>query len=106
VGREVRPLRQVEIVDEHKPVPVVARQNEVGAGLLEMRAEQKLRVVDFDMIGRRPFRQPRHVRMIGVLDVTAAQHPKPPIRSSANGSNPKSQKKPRGRDCCSGIQRP
>jgi hypothetical protein len=36
VGREVRPLRQVEIVDEHKLVPVVAGQNEIGAGLLEM----------------------------------------------------------------------
>jgi hypothetical protein len=34
-GGEVRPLRQVEIVDEHKLVPIVAGQNEVGTGFLK-----------------------------------------------------------------------
>ena len=38
VGGEVRTLCQIEVVDEHHFV-LVAGQNEVGAGLLEMRAE-------------------------------------------------------------------
>jgi hypothetical protein len=80
VGREVRTLRQAEVIDEDELVTVVAGQNEIGAGLLEMRAEEKLGVADFNMIRRRPFRQidPTHARlfsrMVGTLGVKTAQH--------------------------------
>ena len=73
---------------------IVAGQNEIGTGLLEMRAKQKLGVADFDMIGRRPFRQrePRYVRVIIVLGVKTAQHPEflPSVRFT-NGSISKSR---------------
>ena len=98
VGREVRPLRQVEIVDKDELVPVVAGQNEIGAGLLEVRAEEKLGVADFDMIGRRPFRQrePRYVRVIIVLGVKTAQHPEflPSVLFLETDPHPKSRRKP------------
>src|SRR5262249_5472480 len=79
---EVGMFGGVEVIRDDELAPIVAGQNQVRSGLLEMSREQKASVIDFDMVRSRTARSryADDVRVSVTIEVDVALHPSPLCR--------------------------